>query len=77
MGRHNQFSAENSNIDPTQGMRDYLVADKLNVFIVGPFSLHITLTIIKHYLLHCTKTAWYFCYSRTVLSTGQKPGNMP
>lgn len=45
MGKYNQFSAENNNTadNTTQGMRDYLLADKLNVFIVGPLSLHITL----------------------------------
>lgn len=45
MVRHNQFSAENSNPadNGTQGMRDCPVTDKLNVFIVGPPSLPITI----------------------------------
>lgn len=49
MDRCNQFSAEKENTadNATQGMRDYLVLAKLNVFIVGPLSLHITLNTHK------------------------------
>lgn len=45
MGLHSHFYAPINNIadNATYHMIDYLVSDKLNVFVAGPPSLHITL----------------------------------
>lgn len=49
MCRHSQLCAPSSNIvdNATYCMIDYLVADKQNIFIAGPPSLHVTLNYHK------------------------------